>query len=179
MKKLLVLAVSAILVANISAQEQKKEGCKDKQMTKEERVEFEIRRFKHELMLSDQQAEKFAVTYREYAGKLDEVFGKNAPKEDFKPGQELTDKDLDRMAKARFAGMKEIAAVQEKYYDKFRQDLSARQAEKVMRLNEPFNPFFKPCDKKCGKPDGKPCDKKCGKPGDKHGHHDHHDHPHK
>ena len=75
MKKLLVLAVSAILVANISAQEQKKEGCKDKQLTKEERVEFEIRRFKHELMLSDQQAEKFAVTYREYAGKLDEVFG--------------------------------------------------------------------------------------------------------
>ena len=178
MKKLLVLAVSAILVANISAQEQKKEGCKDKQLTKEERVEFEIRRFKHELMLSDQQAGKFAVTYREYAGKLDEVFGKNAPKEDFKPGQELTDKDLDRLAKARFAGMKEIAAVQEKYYDKFRQDLSARQAEKVMRLNEPFNPFFKPCDKKCGKPDGKPA----GKLGDKHGHHghhDHHDHPHK
>ena len=72
MRKLVILAISALLVANVSAQEQKKE-CK-KQFNKEERVEFDIKRLTNELLLSDEQAVKFAVLYREYAGKLDELF---------------------------------------------------------------------------------------------------------
>ena len=174
MKKLWILALSAIFVANVSAQEVKKEGCKGKQLSKEERVDFDIKRLKHELMLSDEQAAKFEVTYREYAGKLDELFQKRAPKEDFQPGKELTDKDLDKFAKDRLEGQKDFAELQLKFYDKFRKDLSARQVEKVLRLNEPFGP--KPC---CGKPDGKQCDKKCDKKCDKHeGHHGQHGHPH-
>lgn len=81
----MILAISAILVANISAQEQKKEAKEKKQ---------------------------------------------------FEPGKELTDKELDQLAKKRFAGMKKFAAVQEKFYDKFRKDLSARQVEKVLRLKD-------------------------------------------
>ena len=66
MKKIVILALSAIFVANISAQEMKNEKCDGKKFSKEERVELDIRRFTNELMLSDQQAEKFAVTYREH-----------------------------------------------------------------------------------------------------------------
>ena len=169
MKKIMILAISAMLVANVSAQEFKKE-CSKKQFTKEERVEFDIKRFTNELMLSDEQAAKFAVTYREYSAELDKLFAKNAPKGEFEPGKELSDKDLDKLAKARFEGFKELANLQSKYYDKFRKDLSARQVEKVLRLGEPLE--SKPC---CGKhegprPEGGPhheCDKHKG-----------HHHPH-
>lgn len=83
MKKLLVLAVSAILAANISAQEAKaqKSECKKEQkeqkFSKEERVERDIKILSEELYLSEEQAEKFAVTYREYIAakeKLNEEF---------------------------------------------------------------------------------------------------------
>ncbi len=152
MKKLLILAVSAILVANVSAQEFKKEGCKDKQLSKEERIELDIKRLTQELMLSDDQAAKFAVTYREYREKTAELFKKGKPQEKVESGKELTDKELDKLAKKRFESMKDLAELQEKFYDKFRQDLSARQVEKVMRLNEPFG--GKHCGQQCSKQDG-------------------------
>ena len=161
MKKIVILAISAILVANVSAQEFKKECFDGKKISKEERVELDIKRFTNELMLSDQQVAKFAVTYREYVAKLDELFQKNAPAK-WEPGKELTDADLDKLAKQRFEGFKALADLQAKYYDKFRKDLSARQVEKVLRFEEPFG--LKPC---CGKHegpkfDGKKCDKKHG-----------------
>jgi len=135
----MILAISAILVTNVSAQEVKRECCKAKQLSQQERVELDIKRFTHELMLSDQQAEKFAATYREYAAKLDELFQKHAPVQ-FEPGKELTDEDLDKLAKQRFTGFKELANLQEKYYAKFRKDLSARQVAKVLIFNESFGP---------------------------------------
>lgn len=147
MKKLIILAVSAILAANISAQEQKKDCCAGKQFTNEERVEMDIKRLTQELYLSDKQAEKFAVVYREYSAKRSELFRKNKP-EQFEPGKELSDAELDKLAKQRFESIKDFAELQAKYYDKFRKDLSARQVEKVLRLNDPFG----------GKPG-------CGKPG--------------
>lgn len=178
MKKIVILAISAILVANMSAQEQKKECFGAKKFSQEERVEFDIKRLTNELMLTDQQAEQFAVTYREYAGKLDKIFRKNAPAK-FEPGKTLTDAELDKMAKQRFEGFKEMAELQSKYYDTFRKFLSARQASKVLIFNEPFDQ--KPC---CGKHEGKFDGKFDGKPegprpecGKKHGHHPHGDTP--
>ena len=152
MKKIMILAISAILVANVSAQEQQRECCRGKHMSKEERVEFDIKRLTNELMLSDQQAEKFATTYREYAKDMNKLFEKNAPKGAFEPGKEVSDKELDKLAKAKFEGFKELANLQSKYYDKFRKDLSARQVAKVLRLNEPFGQ--QPCGGQCGRHKG-------------------------
>ena len=146
-KKIFILALSAIFVANISAQEPKKEKCEG--FNPEAKVECDIKRFTNELMLSDQQAEKFAVIYREYAAKLDEQFKQNAPAQCEK-GKVLTDAELDKAAKARFEGFKALADLQSNYYDKFRKVLSARQAEKVLRFEEPFG--HKQC---CGKHEGK------------------------
>ena len=162
MKKLFVLALSAVLVANLSAQEQKKE-FEGKKLSKEERVELDVKRLSHELLLSDEQAEKFAVTYREYAKELDKLFEKNMPKKEFEPGKELSDKELDQLAKQRFEGFKALADLQAKFYDKFRKDLSARQVEKVLELRSPFG--GKPC---CGKHEGKHECKHDGKQCDKH-----------
>ena len=44
MKKIVILAISAIFVANISAQEIKHEKCEGKKISKAERVEFDIKR---------------------------------------------------------------------------------------------------------------------------------------
>ena len=170
MKKIMILAISAIFVANVSAQEQQKE-FKGKQFNKAERVELDIKRLTNELMLSDEQAAKFEATYRAYADELDKLFLKNAPKKEFEPGKELTDKELDALAKQRFEGFKALADLQLKYYDIFRKNLSARQVEKIFRFQEPCSPkhFDRPFDGKpcCGKHDGKKCDKHGAKKFDK------------
>ena len=163
MKKIVILAISAILAANLSAQEVKKECNGGKQLSKEERVEFDIKRFTNELMLSDQQAEKFAVTYREYAAKLDELFEKNVASGKCEKGKELTDAELDKLAKQRFEGLKDLADLQSKFYDKFRKDLSARQVAKVLQFREPCG-GPKPC---CAKHEFHQGPKQCEKPGPK------------
>lgn len=129
----MILAISAVLAANLSAQEFKQD-C-NKKLSKEERVEMDIKRFTQELYLSDKQAEGFAKTYREYAAKLDDLFSKKEASRP-EPGKELTDKELDQLAKERFANKKAVLELQEKYYDKFRKDLNARQVAKVLRLEE-------------------------------------------
>ena len=165
MKKIVILAISAIFVANISAQEIKHGPCEGKKFSKEEKVEFDIKRLTNYLMLSDQQAEKFAAIYREYAAQLEELFKSGKPVQ-FEPGKVLTDAELDQLAKQRFDGFKKLAELQNKYYDKFRKVLSARQVEKVLRFEEPFGP--KPCcgGKACG-PQSEGPRHECGK---KHGH---------
>jgi len=154
-KKLMILAIGAILATGMSAQEVEKKEFAGKKLSKAERVEIEVKRLSHELFMSDEQAAKFAVTYREYAEELDKVFEKKAPKKKHEQGNELTDKDLDAMAKQRFERMKELADLQLKYYDKFRKDLSARQVEKVLQIPEPFG--GKHC---CGKHGGHKGEKK-------------------
>ena len=162
MKKIVILAISAILAVNISAQEQKKEQFAGKQLSKEEKVDFQIKHLSRELMLSDQQAEKFAVTFREYAAEKEKLFSKKA-KEKFEQGKELTDAELDQLAKQRFEGMKKFADLQAKFYDKFRKDLSARQVEKILQFKDSFD--HKPC---CAKRGDKPCDQQGFKPESRH-----------
>ena len=68
----MILAMSVLMVAGMSAQELKAvkaENRKDKKefrMNKEQRVEMDIKYLTEELYLSDEQAAKFAVTYREF-----------------------------------------------------------------------------------------------------------------
>ena len=156
MKKIVMLAVSAILVANLSAQELKKECCK--KISKEEKVELDIKRLTNELLLSDKQAEKFAATYRDYAAKVDELFQQSFTAKEEKE-KVLTEAELDKLAKQRFENFKNLADLQSKYYDKFRKFLSARQVEKVLQFDEPCGD--KPC---CGKHEGMKEEKFAGKP---------------
>ena len=136
MKKLLFLALSAILAVNINAKEVKadnEQGKKDCKMSKEERIEKEIKILTEELYLSEEQAGKFAATYRDYANKLDAIFAKKADKAK-EQGKELSDKELDQINKARLAAKKEVIELKEKFYDKFRKDLNPRQVERVLEF---------------------------------------------
>lgn len=131
----MIMAIAAILAANVSAKEEKNEHFDGKKLSKEERVERRIQRLTDELFLSDKQAEKFAETYREYAEELDKLHQKKACPEK-EEGKELSDKELDKIAKQRFENMKKFADLQEKFYDKFRTNLNARQTQKVLRFND-------------------------------------------
>ena len=135
MKKILILALSAILAVNISAQEQQKERVAGKPLSNEEKVELQIKHLSRELMLSEQQTQKFAVTFREYAAAKEKLFPKKAKKM-VEQGKELTDAELDQLAKQRFECKKKFVDLQAKFYDKFRKDLSARQVQKVLQLEE-------------------------------------------
>lgn len=79
MKKLFIMALAAIFAVNISAQGAKVEKSEkaevksekaevkgESKMSFEERTEREIQFLAAELYLNDEQAEKFAKTYREY-----------------------------------------------------------------------------------------------------------------
>lgn len=99
MKKLMILAISAILAANISAQEAKaqkgecKKAQKECKFNKEERIEMDIKLLTDELYLSDEQAAKFAVTYREFIAakeKLNEQFRKEF-------GKNLNERQVERV----------------------------------------------------------------------------------
>ncbi len=135
MKKLFIFAFVAVMAANAGAQEAKAE-CKEKKMSSEERVEMDIKRFRHELYLSDQQAANFAVTYRDYSAAKEELFrkGKECCRRD--SASAPSDDELDKFFKQRLAGQKKLIELKEKYYGKFRKDLNPRQTATVLRLNE-------------------------------------------
>ena len=135
MKKLLILAMSVMMVASMSAQEAKAEKAeckKDKKeckMTKEQRVEMDIKFLTEELYLSDEQAAKFAVTYREFIAakeKLNKEFAE-------KFGKDLNERQVARVL--HFHGPKPHGP-----------------------KGEGSRPKFK--DGKCPKGEGRPCPKK-------------------
>ncbi len=79
----MILAISAILAANMSAQEVKarkgecKKEKKECKLSPEQRVEMDIKYLSEELYLDSAQTEKFAKTYREFVAekqKLNERF---------------------------------------------------------------------------------------------------------
>ena len=135
MKKLMILAMSVMMVASMNAQEAKAEKAeckKDKKeckMTKEQRVEKDIKFLTEELYLSDEQAAKFAVTYREFIAakeKLNKEFAE-------KFGKDLNERQVARVL--HFHGPKPHGP-----------------------KGEGPRPKFK--DGKCPKGEGRPCPKK-------------------
>lgn len=83
MKKLFIIALSAMMAVSVSAREHKaqkaecKKAGKECKMSREERIEMDIKILSDELYLSEEQSAKFAETYREYKAeqaKLKEKF---------------------------------------------------------------------------------------------------------
>lgn len=135
MKKLMILAMSVLMVASMSAQEakaEKAENRKDKKefkMNKEQRVEMDIKYLTEELYLSDEQAAKFAVTYREFVAAKEKLNKEFAAKF----GKDLNERQV--KAVLRYHGPKPHGP-----------------------KGEGPRPEFK--DGKCPKGEGRPCPKK-------------------
>jgi len=99
MKKFIVLAMSAILAVNLSAQEVKAEkaACKKEKkeckLSKEERINLDIKILSDELYLSEEQSAQFAEVYREF--KAEQAALEKKFKAKF--GQSLNERQVERV----------------------------------------------------------------------------------
>lgn len=108
-----------------------------KRPTMEQMCEMQCNKIVNELGLDDKTAAKFKEVYTKYMKELNDLRWKNAPKkEDVKKDgpkapKQLTDAEVDKMMRDRFAQSRKMLDIREKYYDEFRKFLSPKQTQKV------------------------------------------------
>ena len=122
----------------INAQADKPKGKREhKRPTLEQIIQMQSQRIVDELGLDDKTAAKFAEVYKKYMKEMDDLRKQYMPaKSDFKKDKpsmpkSLTDAEVDKMMRERFAQAREMLDVREKYYDEFRKFLSPKQVQKV------------------------------------------------
>ena len=103
----------------------------------EQIIQMQSQRIVDELGLDDKTAAKFAEVYKKYMKEMDDLRKQYMPvKSDFKKDKpsmpkSLTDAEVDKMMRDRFAQARKMLDIREKYYDEFRKFLSAKQVQKV------------------------------------------------
>ena len=122
----------------VNAQADKPKGKREhKRPTMEQIIQMQSQRIVDELGLDDKTAAKFAEVYKKYMKEMDDLRKQYMPaKSDFKKDKpsmpkSLTDADVDKMMRDRFAQARKMLDVREKYYDEFRKFLSPKQVQKV------------------------------------------------
>ena len=122
----------------VNAQADKPKGKREhKRPTMEQIIQMQSQRIVDELGLDDKTAAKFAEVYKKYMKEMDDLRKQYMPaKSDFKKDKpsmpkSLTDAEVDKMMRDRFAQARKMLDVREKYYDEFRKFLSPKQVQKV------------------------------------------------
>ncbi len=122
----------------INAQADKPKGKREhNRPTMEQIIQMQSQRIVDELGLDDKTAAKFAEVYKKYMKEMDDLRKQYMPeKSDFKKDKpsmpkSLTDAEVDKMMRNRFAQARKMLDVREKYYDEFRKFLSPKQVQKV------------------------------------------------
>lgn len=122
----------------INAQADKPKGKREhKRPTLEQIIQMQSQRIVDELGLDDKTAAKFAEVYKKYMKEMDDLRKQYMPaKSDLKKDKpsmpkSLTDAEVDKMMRDRFAQARKMLDVREKYYDEFRKFLSPKQVQKV------------------------------------------------
>ena len=122
----------------MNAQADKPKGKREhKRPTMEQISEMQSQRIVDELGLDDKTAARFSEVYKKYMKEMDDLRKQYMPaKPDFKKGEppmpkSLTDAEVDKMMRDRFAQARKMLDVREKYYDEFRKFLSPKQVQKV------------------------------------------------
>lgn len=118
--------ISAILLCaafcgNVSAQNNNDKN----NAPKPNRIEMMVRGMQNRLMLDDATAEKFSSVYKEYLQAL-----KDCRKKEMKKGP-LTDSEIIANIKSGFETEKKVAETKEKYFNKMKSFLNAKQLETV------------------------------------------------
>lgn len=147
--KLVYVFLTCLMIGgqiSLSAQNQAN-GDKKKRPTPEQFVEHQTKQMVGMLMLDDATAARFAPVYKNYLKELREcgMMGRrqsparqgaeeSVKKSEPKPA--LTDAEVERQIKERFAQSRKILDVREKYYDEFRKILSPKQIEKIYRTEQ-------------------------------------------
>lgn len=150
MKAKFVYLLLACLMAGsqftLSAQNQENKD-KKKRPTPEQITEHQTKQMVGMLMLDDATAAKFTPVYQNYLKELRECGMMNRRQFPEKPETEaadkkpearpaLTDAEIEKQIKERFAQSRKILDVREKYYDEFKKILSPKQIMKIYRTEQ-------------------------------------------
>lgn len=123
--------ISAILlcasfVGNVSAQDNNDK----KDAPAPDRMEMMVKGMQNKLMLDDATAEKFSSVYKEYLQALKDCCKKNCCKKDMKKGS-LSDSEIIANIKSGFETEKKMTETKEKYFNKMKSFLNAKQLETI------------------------------------------------
>lgn len=123
-----------------------------KRITHEQISQMKANRLAEELALDDKTAASFKQAYIQYTNEIHQLWMKDIPQKPEaskenppirKERKELTDDEVEKIIKGRFAQSRKMLDIREKYYDVFRKFLSPKQIQKVyekdFRDNERFH----------------------------------------
>lgn len=172
-KYFFMLIVACLMGTQVmDAQENKGPGKRGRRMTMEQMATIQAGKIVNQLGLDDAKAAKFTEVYKKYMKELNDLRKKDMPgKSEMKKGEpqapkQLTDEEVDKMMRERFAEGRKMLDIREKYYNEFRKFLSPKQVQKVYeqgKMNK--GKFHKEMNRRAGmnRMDGKP-----GKPAQPH-----------
>lgn len=133
-----MLLVACFLGTQVMNAQDNKSGKREhKRMTMEQMSEMQANKIANQLGLDDAKTAKFKEVYKKYMKELNELRKKDMPqKQDMKKGEpqapkQMTDAEVDKMMRERFAESRKMLDIREKYYDEFRKFLSPKQVQKV------------------------------------------------
>ena len=124
----LIMGMVWLFVGSVSAQDSEK-----KRPSREQLAELQARHIAGSLALDDATAKKFVDAYRDYQ---QEVWNSGTSMEKRVVAQSLTDAEIEKNIKERFAHSRKLLDIREKYYDVYRGFLSPKQIQRVYELEK-------------------------------------------
>ena len=124
----LIMGMVWLFVGSVSAQDSEK-----KRPSREQLAELQARHIAGSLALDDATAKKFVDAYRDYQ---QEVWNSGTSMKKRVVAQSLTDAEIEKNIKERFAHSRKLLDIREKYYDVYRGFLSPNQIQRVYELEK-------------------------------------------
>ena len=123
----LIMGMVWLFVGSVSAQDSEK-----KRPSREQLAELQARHIAGTLALDDATAKKFVDAYRDYQ---QEVWNSGVSVRK-KANTAMTDTEIEKNIKERFAHSRKLLDIREKYYDVYRGFLSPKQIQRVYELEK-------------------------------------------
>jgi len=133
MKKMLSIAICAIMMAVCSTAVQAQNNPSNQQrLSREELAEKQARHIAHELALDDATTQKYVATYKAYQ---QEVWALG-PRVKRHQADTATEAEAEQANRARMEHSQKILDLREKYYEEYSKFLTQRQIERAYELEQ-------------------------------------------
>ena len=134
MKKMISIAISAMImvVCSTAAQAQDNDGKKQR-MSREQLAEAQARHIARDLALDDATTQKFIKTFSDCQ---QEVWALGPKAKDKKKKEEMTDAEVEKSIKDRFELSEKLLKIREKYYKEYSKFLTQKQIQRVYDLEK-------------------------------------------
>lgn len=161
-----MLLVACIIGAQSMSAQSREPGKKPhRRMSVEQMSEMQANKIANNLGLDDKKTARFKEVYKKYTRELNDLWKKNKPeKPKVKPGEDkvrpmLSDAEVDKMMRTRFAISRKMLDIREKYYNEFRKFMTPKQVQKIFDKGvENHGRFQKEMNRRAGmkQPEGMP-----------------------